>query len=303
MGMENQTEVLYLNGAFMALADGRISVEDRGFELGDGIYEVIKITNSRLLWCPDHLERLERSLASIRLSEALEGHPMDQVLAELVSRSGLEQGMVYVQVTRGYAPREFVFPTAPHPTVLAYAREHPAPSVSAIMAGIALHPVEDMRWARCDIKSTNLLAAVLAKEEARAAGADEALFMAPDGLVREGGSSNVFAVIGGVFRTHPLTNRILGGITRKHVIEIARRLGYAVEERAFTLEELAAEPAQHVEVFTASTLKDMLPVVRIGDRVVGDGRPGRSPCVCSMPCGRSRPRFVGAAAPAPLATS
>ena len=127
--------------------------------------------------------------------------------------------------------------------------------------------------------------------------------MAPDGLVREGGSSNVFAVIGGVFRTHPLTNRILGGITRKHVIEIARRLGYAVEERAFTLEELAAEPAEHVEGFTASTLKDMLPVVRIGDRVAGDGSPGAVTLRVLDAMRREQAGFVGAAAPAPRATS
>ena len=301
MVMENRTEVLYLNGTFMALTDGRISVEDRGFELGDGIYEVIKIANSRLLWLADHLERLEHSLGSIRLTEALDGHDMQKVLTELVARSGLEQGMVYVQVTRGYAPREFVFPTAPHPTVLAYAREHPAPAVDDILKGIALHPVEDMRWARCDIKSTNLLAAVLAKEEARSAGADEALFMAPDGAVREGGSSNVFAVIEGVLRTHPLSNRILGGITRKHVIEIARRSGYAVEERAFTLDEVTATPAGQAEVFTASTLKDVLPVVRIGDRTIGDGRPGRVTLHVLDAMRQEQALVVGAGTPAPLA--
>jgi D-alanine transaminase len=300
MGMESQGEILYLNGGFMPLADGRISVEDRGFELGDGIYEVIKITNSRLLWLSDHLERLERSLAAIRLSEALDGHALENVLPELVARSGLDQGMVYVQITRGYAPREFVFPAAPHPTVLAYARAYPAPAADDIMRGTALHPVEDLRWAHCDIKSTNLLAAVLAKEEARSAGADEALFMAPDGLVREGGSSNVFAVMGGVLRTHPLSNRILGGITRKHVIEIAGRLGFPVEERAFTLDELAAEPVEGAEVFTASTLKDMLPVVRIGDRSVGTGRPGRVTLRILDAMRHEQALAVGAAPPAPL---
>jgi D-alanine transaminase len=300
MGMESQGEILYLNGAFMPLADGRISIEDRGFELGDGIYEVIKITNSRLLWLADHLERLERSLAAIRLSEALDGHALETVLPDLVARSGLDQGMVYVQVTRGYAPREFVFPAAPHPTVLAYARAFPAPVADDIIRGTVLHPVDDLRWAHCDIKSTNLLAAVLAKEEARGAGADEALFMAPDGLVREGGSSNVFAVIGGVLRTHPLSNRILGGITRKHVIEIARRLGFPVEERAFTLEELAAEPVEGAEVFTASTLKDMLPVVRIADRAVGTGRPGRVTLRTLDAMRQEQALAVGAAAPAPL---
>lgn len=268
------TETLYLNGTFMPLSEGRIGVEDRGFELGDGVYEVVKVMNGRLIWLEDHLERLHRSLAEVRLSEALVDHSLGDVLPELVRRSGVAQGMVYVQVTRGLAPRDFVFPQPPHPTVLAYARSKPAPTVEAIQAGVVLHAVEDKRWARCDIKSTNLLAAVLAKEEAREAGAHEALFMAPDGLVREGGSSNVLAFLDGVLRTHPLGNRILGGITRKHVIEIARRQGYVVEERAFTLDEVFSAPGAGSELMIAATLVDILPVVRVDERVVGKGRPG-----------------------------
>jgi D-alanine transaminase len=267
-------EMLYLNGTFMPLSEGRVDVEDRGFQLGDGVYEVIKVMNGHLVWLDDHLERLGRSLAAVRLSEAETGHRLEAVLPELVGRSGVRDGMAYVQVTRGVAPREFVFPRPPHPTLLAYARNKRHPDVAEILAGTVLHPVEDQRWARCDIKSIGLLAAVLAKEEAREAGAHEALFMGPDGVVREGGSSNVFALLGGVLRTHPLNNRILGGITRKHVLEIAGRVGYAVEERAFTLAEVASPSHARREVFTASTTKDMQAVVRIGTHVVGDGRPG-----------------------------
>jgi D-alanine transaminase len=269
-----ESEILYLNGNFMPLADGRIRVEDRGFELGDGVYEVVKLMNGRLVWLSDHLQRLTGSLAAIRLTEALNGHCLEEILPELVSRSGLDWGFVYLQVTRGYAPREFVFPAAPHPTLLAYARTYSFATNDDILKGTVLHPVEDLRWAHCDIKSTNLLAAVLAKEEAREAGADEALFMAPEGCVREGGSSNVFAVIDGVIRTHPLGNRILGGITRKYVIHVARALGYEVQERAFTLDELVPSAESPAEVFTASTLRDIMPVVRVGDRLVGTGRPG-----------------------------
>ncbi len=267
-------EVLYLNGEFKPLDEGWIHVEDRGFELADGVYEVVKVMNRRLVWLEDHLRRLERSLAEVRLTEASAGHTFETVLPELVERAGLVDGMVYVQVTRGSAPREFVFPRPPHPTVLAYSRVKKLPSEGEIFAGTALHPVEDMRWARCDIKSTNLLAAVLAKEEAKEAGADEALFLDPEGVVREGGSSNVFAVLNGVLRTHPLSNRILGGITRLHVIEIARELGFAVEEHAFGIAEITTDAPAGWEVFTASTLKDMLPVVRVGSHTVGDGRPG-----------------------------
>jgi D-alanine transaminase len=267
-------EILYLNGEFKPLDEGWIHVEDRGFELGDGVYEVVKVMNGRLVWLEDHLRRLDRSLAEVRLTEASAGHTFDAVLPELVQRSGVTDGMVYVQVTRGSAPRDFVFPRPPHPTVLAYARAKKLPTEAEIFAGTVLHPLQDQRWARCDIKSTNLLAAVLAKEEAKEAGADEALFLDPENVVREGGSSNVFAVLDGVLRTHPLSNRILGGITRLHVIEIAREMGYVVEERAFALADITSEAPAGCEVFTASTLKDMLPVVRVGGYKVGEGRPG-----------------------------
>jgi D-alanine transaminase len=265
---------LYLNGTFLPLSEGRIHVEDRGFELGDGVYEVIKILNGRLIWLEDHLARLERSLAAIKMSEAISGHPLSDILPDLVVRSRLDHGMVYVQVTRGLAEREFEFPAVLRPTVLAYTREVRAVDDAHVMAGAVLHPVEDIRWAHCDIKSTNLLAAVLAKEEARSAGANEALFLAPDGVVREGGSSNILAYIGGVLRTHPLDNRILGGVTRLHVLRMAHEAGYRVEERAFTLDELNKGADDGCEVFLASTLKDLMPVVRIGDMVIGDGRPG-----------------------------
>jgi D-alanine transaminase len=276
-------------------------VEDRGFQLGDGVYEVIKVMNGRLVWLEDHLERLERSLAEVRLTEAAAGHTLAAVLPELVERSAVTDGMVYIQVTRGPAPRDFVFPRPPHPTVLAYARAKPLPTEEEIRAGIVLYPVEDQRWARCDIKSTNLLAAVLAKEEAHEAGADEALFLDPDGMVREGGSSNVFAVLGGVLRTHPLSNRILGGITRLHVIEIAREMGLVVEERAFHVDDIGATAPADSEVFTASTLKDMLPVVRVGEHRVGDGRPGPVTLAVLDHFRRVQADLVGMAPPRPLA--
>ena len=294
------SEILYLNGVYMPLSEGRIPVEDRGFQLADGVYEVIKVMNGRLVWLEDHLERLARNLAAVRLCEAIAEHALGQVLPELVRRSGVDHGSVYAQVTRGWAPRDFLFPHPPNPTVLAYARSKPAPSREEILLGTVLHPVQDLRWARCDIKSTNLLAAVLAKEEAHEAGAHEALFMAPDGLVREGGSSNVFAVLGGVVRTHPLDNRILAGITRKHVLEMASRAGYPVEERAFSLAEIEAGSTSGAEVFSASTTRDIMPVVRIGERAVSSGRPGPVTLALLESLQQEQALLVGLAAPAPL---
>lgn len=252
--------LLYLDGAVVPLDQGRVGVEDRGFQLGDGVYEVLKVSAGRLLWLDDHLERLEWSLGQIRLSGALEGHDLRRVLPSLVETCGAKEGTVYVQVTRGAAPREFTFPEGVTPTVLAYVRSQVFPTPSQILAGISLHAVEDVRWARCDIKSTNLLAAVLAKQEARAVGAEEALYVSPDGVVREGGSSNVFVVLDGVVRTHPADNRILNGITRCHVIEAARALGMVVVEEAVHYRDIAR--AQ--EVFVASTTRDIMPVVRVG---------------------------------------
>ncbi len=299
--MDNET--LYLNGEFKSLDQGWVHVEDRGFQLGDGVYEVIKVMNGRLVWLDDHLQRLERSLAEVRLTEASAGHTFESVLPKLVERSGLVDGMVYVQVTRGTAPRDFVFPRPPHPTVLAYARVKKLPTEAEIFAGTALHPLEDQRWARCDIKSTNLLAAVLAKEEAKEAGADEALFLDSEGVVREGGSSNVFAVLRGVLRTHPLSIRILGGITRLHVIAIAREMGWKVEERAFGIAEITSASPADCEVFTASTLKDMLPVVRVGSYAVGEGRPGPVTLAVLDRFRQVQAELVGLKPPRPLAAA
>jgi D-alanine transaminase len=267
-------ELLYLNGTYLPLSEGRVPIEDRGFQLGDGVYEVVKVVNGRALWLDEHLQRLERSLAAIRLAGATVGHRLEEVIPELLLRSGVRQGAVYVQVTRGVYPRDFELPADPVPTVLAYAWTASDPSADAVQTGVALHPVVDPRWARCDIKAIDLLAAVLAKDEARAAGAQEALFVGPDGTVREGGSSNVFAVTGGVLRTHPADQRILNGITRSRVLSLAVEAGYQVEERAFTLAEITSSADRHCEVFIASTLKDVIPVVRVGTHVIGDGRPG-----------------------------
>jgi len=268
-------ETLYLNGEFMPLSEGRVPVEDRGFQLGDGVYEMVKVMNSRAVWLDDHLRRLDQALESIGMPGAVAGHDLRSVVPEVAARSEVTQGFVYIQVTRGVWPREFEFPEGVSPTVLAYARALVAPSVEAILAGIVLHPVEDLRWGRCDIKAIDLLAAVLAKEEARNAGAHEAVFVGPDGELREGGSSNIFAVLDGVLRTYPLDRRILGGITRAHVLDIARRQGYPVEERAFTLSDVTSPAGPASEVFIASTLRDIMPVVRIGAQTIGDGRPGR----------------------------
>lgn len=272
---KGDSSMLYLNGAFMALEQGHVGVEDRGFQLGDGVYEVLKVIEGKLLWMEDHLDRLSWSLAEIRLHDALKDHALHEILPRLVEASGVGRGSVYVQVTRGAASREFLFPKGTPPTVLAYAREDRLVGDQEILAGITLHAVEDIRWARCDIKSTNLLAAVLAKQAASDAGAGEVLYVSPEGLVREGGSSNAFVILDGVLWTHPADNRILNGITRQHVLDLARGLDIRVQETAVLFDDLFHAE----EVFIASTTRDVMPVVGLSapDRdylTLSGGRPG-----------------------------
>jgi D-alanine transaminase len=290
------TTDLYLDGRFSRLEDGCIAVEDRGFQFGDGVYEVIRVHNRRLLWLNEHLTRLRQSLAAVGIGGVGSRHPLETILPELVSRSGLVTGTVYLQVTRGSAPREFDPPPGTPPTVLAYTRERPFPSAERILAGISLHPVEDYRWGRCDIKSTNLLAAVMAKEQARLVGCQEVVWIGPNGVVREGGSSNLFVVVGGAMRTHPADRAVLDGVTRQTVLRLARGMGLDVREQAVTLLELAASE----EAFVTSTSRDVMPVTAVAGRSIAQGRPGPITLELVQAMRVEVSRIAGAAPPTPL---
>ena len=263
-------DLLYLNGAVLPLARGHVGVEDRGFQLGDGVYEVIQVVNNRLVWLDEHLARLQVSLRQILLEAALTPYDLSAALPQLVADSCLDEGMVYVQVTRGPAERDFGLPEEVAPTVIAYTRAVRFPGAAEMAAGTSLHPVKDFRWGRCDIKSTNLLAAVMAKAEAREAGADEVVWLGPGPLVREGGSSNIFAVLDGVLRTHPADRSVLDGVTRRKILEIADGLGVPAVQAAVKLREFEAAD----EVFLSSTTRGIMPVVRVGGCSIGSGRPG-----------------------------
>ena len=263
-------DLLYLNGAVLPLGRGHVGVEDRGFQLGDGVYEVVQVANGRLVWLDEHLARLRLSLGQIMLDEALGSYELGDALPRLVADSGLDEGMVYVQVTRGPAPRDFGLPEEVAPTVLAYTRAIRPPDADDIARGVSVHPIKDFRWGRCDIKSTNLLAAVMGTAEAREAGADEVVWIGPGPLVREGGSSNIFAVIDGVLRTHPADRAVLDGVTRRKILEIAGGLGVTAAQAAMKLPEFEAAD----EAFLSSTTRGVMPVVQVGGRPVGSGRPG-----------------------------
>jgi D-alanine transaminase len=263
---------VYLNGAYLDRAKALVSVDDRGFLFGDGVYEVTRVHHGRLFEGERHLRRLARGLEGlgIVLPAGLAAGLLE-ISEGLVRENSLEQGdaTVYLQITRGTAPRTHHFPPrGTAPTVFLSATRLTSPE-DVRARGATVITMPELRWARCDLKTVNLLPNVLAKQQAVAAGAFEAVFVR-DGLVIEGASSNTFAVIGGVLRTHPATHRILAGITREVVLELAAELGITVDEQAVTVDGLAGAS----EVMVTATTADVMPVVRVDERVVGDGQPG-----------------------------
>lgn len=262
---------VYLNGEFMPRSEARIPVEDRGFLFADGLYEVTPYYGGTPLRMQGHLDRLDRGLCELRID--LDPAPLADLQAELLDRRGLtdtEMAIVYLQVTRGVAPRTHAFPEpAPEPTVFAYAKPFERPSPSRWAEGYSAITVPDRRWSRCDLKTIQLLPSVLAQEEARRAGVTDALLVR-DGLALEGAHNNVFAVFGDTVTTHPASNQILPGITRTVVIEVARELGIPVRERAIPVDELAGAS----ELFFTGTTTEIRPTVELDGKPVGEGTPG-----------------------------
>jgi D-alanine transaminase len=258
----------WLNGTFLPEDQAHISVFDRGLLFGDGVYEVAAVFRGRLLDADLHLARLERSQRAIGLPAAATTATWLDVMQQLATQNEIEEGLVYLQVTRGPAERDFPFPASPTPTAFAYARPKKL-SDDPNAQGVRVHVVPDQRWARCDIKSTAMLAQVLAKQAAREAGAFEAL-MHEDGVVTEGGSSNIWMVHDGVVSTRPLSRDILAGITRDALLEVAASLEIPVRQRAFTVAQACAAS----ELFLTSATSFVLPITRIDDVVIGNGTPG-----------------------------
>lgn len=260
--------MVWLNGEFLDFASARVSVEDRGFQFGDGVYETIRAYHGKPFALDEHIARLLKSAAAIELELPLTAEGFKEIVQQLIARSGLKEAEIYMQVTRGVARRLHLFPANVSPTIVMTVRPVRHIPSEFREGGIVVKTVPDERWARCDIKSICLLPNVLAKERAHREGADEAFFVR-DGLVMEGTSSNVFMVREGEVVTPPADHRILAGVTRRFVLEIARARGYATRERDIPLEELKAAP----EVFITSTVMEMLAVVQIDGVRIGTGRP------------------------------
>jgi D-alanine transaminase len=262
---------VYLNGAFVSKAEAFVSVDDRGFLLSDGVYEVIPYYEGVPLYVDRHMVRMRRSLDALRIDADISG--LDEVLHRLVVQNALQgvaRSLVYLQITRGVAPRTHWFPEHPvAPTIFAYAKEWTRPPDEVWNRGFTAVTVPDRRWTRVDIKAIGLLPNVLAFQAARDAGADDAILVR-DGIAIEGAHQNFWGVFGGTAVTHPESNLILSGITRGVVLELARARGIPCEERPVLVEELADAE----ELFFTGTTGEVRPCVEVDGIPVGEGRVG-----------------------------
>ncbi|QBR70155.1 D-amino acid aminotransferase [Beijerinckiaceae bacterium] len=266
------SRVAYVNGRYVWRRDALVHIEDRGYQFADGVYEVCEVFQGALIDEKRHLGRLAYSLAELRIDAPLKPEALAIILREVVRRNKVQNGFVYLQITRGVAPRDHVFPTNAHPSLVVTARHvDPGKSESVARKGISVVTCPEIRWKRVDIKSISLLPNVLARQIAKEGGAYEAWFVEPDGMVTEGSASNAWIVgQGGIVITHQVDHAILRGITRTTLLEIIAAEGLKFEERKFSLEEAFA--AQEAFVTGATTL--VMPVVRIDGRQIGTGVPG-----------------------------
>jgi D-alanine transaminase len=262
-------DVLYINGRLTTTDERVLGVEDRGFQFGDGVYEVFKFLRHRPVFMLEHFRRMDRGLHEIDIPNPWTEQSFEEIVRALLDRTKFDDGIVYIQVSRGEAERAHFYPDGMKPTAVAYTRRFTFPDDSKKERGIRIITTADQRWLRCDIKSVNLLANALAKKKAQRAGADEALLLA-DGVAREGASSNFFAVRGGKLITHPLDEHILPGVVRDRVIGLAIGAKIRVDERPLRETELF-----HLdEAFITSTTQGVMPVTEIDDRVIANSRRG-----------------------------
>lgn len=264
------SRIVYVNGEFVPEEDAKISVFDRGFLFADGVYEVSAVVNRKLVDNPAHLARLTRSMGELKLTPPCAPEEIEAIQLRLIEENDLNEGLIYLQVTRGAADRDFAFPVDATPSLVMFTQDKKVTSNAVAEKGISVITVPDIRWKRRDIKTVGLLPASMAKQAALDAGAGDAWFV-EDGIVNEGSSNNAFIVThDGKIVTRHLGTEILHGITRKAVMAMAAEENLEVEERAFTPEE--AYEAR--EAFSTSASAFVMPVVKIDGHVLGNGVPG-----------------------------
>ncbi|MDH4082795.1 MAG: D-amino-acid transaminase [Nitrospira sp.] len=263
------SDVAFINGRFIPWQDATVSIDDRGFQFADAVYEVIRTYRGAPFQLEAHLARLERSAKELFISQPYSRAQWMQWINHGLSLAGYQEAKIYIQITRGVAPREHSFPSEICPTIVMTIKELHSLPTEMRQVGVTACTCEDLRWGRCDIKSVNLLANVLAREEAGKARVFEAIFIR-DGCVMEGALSNVMAVQDGVVMTAPEGPRILSGVTRTVVLGLAKKENIPVEERSISLDALYAAD----EVFLTGTTLEVLGVVQVDGKTIGSGQPG-----------------------------
>ncbi len=262
-------KIVFLNGKYLKEDEAKVSIFDRGYLFGDGVYEVVPVINHTVIDREPFLERFERSLNEINLKWPISKDEFLVMLHELIKRNDLKEGGVYMQVTRGVAPRDFSYPKDTSPAVMAFTFSKNIIDSPQAKTGVKVVTVDDIRWKRRDIKSISLLGQCIAKEEADKKGAYEG-WMVEDGFVTEGTSSSAYIVKDNKIITRPLSNSILSGIRRKILLELARKHNVKIEERLFSVEEaLAAD-----EAFLSSATTFIYPIIEIDGKKIADGKPG-----------------------------
>lgn len=267
------SRIVYVNGRYRPYAEAAVHVEDRGFQFADAVYEVIEVLDGGLVDETRHLDRLERSLGELSMPVPMSRAALRHVIGQVIRRNRVRHGSVYLQVSRGAAPRDFAFPPpGTQPTVIVLARNaDPARYAEQAAHGIGVVTMPDIRWGRCDIKTVMLLPACLAKRAARAEGAREAWLVDRQGFVTEGASSNAWIVTAGrEVVTRPAGSAILAGVTRRTTIDLLDRLALKLVERPFTV----AEARDAAEAFMTAATNTVMPVVTIDGKPVGNGKPG-----------------------------
>jgi D-alanine transaminase len=262
-------DIGYLNGQFSPLGDVKISPDDRGFLFGDGVYEVIRAYRGIPAFWSEHFARLHRSSKEIQLCFSFESTDFHRLLLLGIGQSGYQEGKIYIQITRGVAPREHIFPSKEDPTVFFSFRKMIPLPMEMYQQGVRVITLPDIRWNRCDIKSLNLLPNVLAKQKALEAKAFEGIFVR-DGWVNEGAASNIFIVKDDVIITPERNQFVLSGVTQQQVVTLAQSKGYGVQFRPIAVTDLL----QSDEVFLVSTTIEILPVTQVDDHCIGDKKPG-----------------------------
>ena len=276
--MNNTENIVYLNGSYLPVEEATISVMDRGFLFGDGIYEVIPIFGGKLLRADEHLDRLQNSLNRISLSNPFDKNGWLEIFSSLIEKNSGEDRAIYLQISRGaYVKRDLAIQKKPlvsdsptvHPTVFSMVLQVTPPDIDVVSAGISVVTVDDFRWNACDIKSTSLVANVMLKQQAGDANVEDAILI-KNGLVTEGTASNVFLVKNNVLLTPPIGKQLLPGITRDLVIEIAKNNAIVVEERDIQQAELATAD----EIWMTSSTREIAPVIKLNGEIVGSGAAG-----------------------------